>query len=89
MEKNDYTYQAVDGRVSPLLDAPVENIGDAKRTLGRLILAFQQGAIESQAAKTLCYLLVSFSAICKDHEMEKRIDELEKRIFEQRFEKPN
>ena len=77
---NGLVFQDVAGKVSPLLDTPIENIGDAKNALGRLILAFQQGRILSQEAKTFCYLLVSFSAMCKDHEFEKRLDELEKAV---------
>jgi hypothetical protein len=79
MENKGFTYQDVNGRVSPLLDAPIETIADAKLTLGRLILAFQQGAVESADAKTLCYLLVSYSAMHKDNDLEERITNLEEK----------
>ena len=75
---NSITYDGV----SPLLETPIENIGDAKRTLGRLILAFQRGNVHSKDAKTLCYLLISFCQISKEHEFEARIDLLEKRFQE-------
>jgi hypothetical protein len=79
MEKQGFTYQGVEGKVSPLLDAPIESIADAKRTLGRLILGFQQGTINSQDAKTMCYLLISFSAMCRDNDLEERIKTLEEK----------
>jgi hypothetical protein len=83
MEKIDnkplYKSISYDG-VSPLIETPVETIGDAKRTLGRLILAFQRGHVHSKDAKTLCYLLISYCQITKEHEFEVRIQAVEKQL---------
>lgn len=54
----------------------------AKRLLSKLIYDLQTGAIDNQTAKDLTYLLVSYVNVFKQYEIEKRIDEIEKRIYD-------
>ncbi len=58
----------------------VTSLKNAKRLLSRLIYDLQSGMIENQTAKDLTYLLVSYVNVFKQYEIEKRIDEIEKRI---------
>lgn len=58
----------------------VTNLRSAKRLLSRLIYELQRGTIENQTAKDLTYLLVSYVNVFKQYELEKRIDEIEKRV---------
>jgi len=58
----------------------VTSLKNAKRLLSRLIYDLQSGLIENQTAKDLTYLLVSYVNVFKQYEIEKRIDEIEKRI---------
>lgn len=55
-----------------------KNVADAKKLAGRLISHFMKGRVSDSKAKTLMYLLNSFVAMHRDHEFEKRIEELEK-----------
>lgn len=58
----------------------VTNLKSAKRLLSKLIYELQFKRIDSQAAKDLTYLLVSFVNIFKNYELEKRLEELESKI---------
>lgn len=58
----------------------VTSLKQAKRLLSKLIYDLQTGMIENQTAKDLTYLLVSYVNVFKQYEIEKRIDEIEKRI---------
>lgn len=58
----------------------VTSLKQAKRLLSRLIYDLQTGVIDNQTAKDLTYLLVSYVNVFKQYEIEKRIDEIEKRI---------
>ncbi len=60
----------------------VTSLKNAKRLLSRLIYDLQSGMIENQTAKDLTYLLVSYVNVFKQYEIEKRIDEIEKRIYD-------
>lgn len=59
----------------------VTNLKNAKRLLSKLIYELQAGTIDNQTAKDLTYLLVSFVNVFKQYEMEKRISELETRMW--------
>jgi hypothetical protein len=67
----------VAGSIPPFAKKPIRNVGDARRMLARLIHGFQCGKIDGAEAKTLCYLLISYSQIVKDHDFEERIRNLE------------
>lgn len=57
---------------------------DAKRALGKLIRDFQQGLVQGTDAKTMCYLLISFCQMVKDHEIEERIAKIEEQVKAER-----
>jgi hypothetical protein len=67
----------VAGSIPPYAKKPVRTARDATKMLGKLIHAFQFGKIDTVQARTLTYMLVSFSAMVKDSEFEERLDELE------------
>jgi hypothetical protein len=67
----------VAGSIPPFATKPIRTVKDAKRMLARLIHGFQCGQIEGTDAKTLCYLLISYSQLVKDHDFEDRIKQLE------------
>jgi len=50
---------------------------DAKRLMARIILALQKQTIASQTARDLCYLLIQFTALLKETELETRVLRLE------------
>jgi|GEM_PF-2447458 hypothetical protein len=58
----------------------IRNVKTAKRLLSRLIAAFCRGEIVGQDAKTLAFLLSTYCQITKDHEIEERIDAIEKKL---------
>ena len=58
----------------------VNSLKSARRLLSRLIFDLQIGAVENQTAKDITYLLTSYVNVFKQFELEKRIDELEKRL---------
>lgn len=58
----------------------VRDIRGAKRLLGRLIVQFQRGTVDSQKARTMAYLLSTFCEICNHSDIEGRIKLLEERV---------
>ena len=68
------------GSYTPSIPIKVTSLKNAKRLLSRLIFDLQNGTIENQTAKDLTYLLVSYVNVFKQYEIEKRIEEIEKRI---------
>ena len=70
----------VAGSIPPFAKKPIRSISDARKMLARIIHGFQMGAIESSDAKTLCYLLISYSQMVKDHDFEERIKNLEEKV---------
>ena len=71
------TPSIVGGTIPPYAKRPIRTAKDAKKMLGKLIHAFQQGQINQDGAKTLCYLLISFVQIIRDGEFEGRLTKLE------------
>lgn len=71
-----------EGRGTPLCGRPVvvKDIDSARRLLSRLILSFQKRTVAAREAKDLTYLLISFVAIVKDSDIEKRIKMIEERM---------
>ena len=69
----------VSNRTTPLLDKPIRirKVKDAKRLLSKLIYELQTGKIQSQQAKDLTYLLISFVNITTATEFELRLKQLE------------
>ena len=69
----------VSNSTTPLLDKPIRirKIKDAKRLLSKLIYELQTGKIQSQQAKDLTYLLISFVNITTATEFESRLKSLE------------
>jgi hypothetical protein len=65
--------------ITPLLDKPIRirKVKDAKRLLSKLIYEMQIGKIQSQQAKDLTYLLISFVNITTATEFELRLNLLE------------
>jgi hypothetical protein len=70
----------VAGSIPPFAKKPIRSITEARKMLARIIHGFQMGTIESSDAKTLCYLLISYSQMVKDHDFEVRIKALEKAV---------
>ena len=68
--------------VLPVLDKPVRvsSIRSAKRLLSKLIYALQLRQIDDKTSKTITYLLSVFITIVKEHELEQRIADLEKKM---------
>jgi hypothetical protein len=66
------------GSIPPYARHPIRNVKDAKKMLSKLIHAFQLGTLTSEPAKTLCYLIISYVSIIRDHEIEQRLAALEK-----------
>jgi len=67
------------GSIPPFAKKPVRTVNDAKRMLSKLIHGFQLGTINGTDAKTLCYLLISYTQIIRDFDFEERIKKLEER----------
>jgi hypothetical protein len=65
------------GSIPPFAKKPIHSVKDAQKMLARLIHAFQCGKVDGTEAKTLCYLLISYSQLVKDHDFEERIKALE------------
>ena len=63
----------------------VNNLKSAKRLLSRLIYELQSGAITSQLAKDLTYLLNVYVTTFKTYENELRLTELEALIKKERL----
>jgi len=59
----------------------VKNLKDAKKLLGRLLVAFQRGEIGGRDAKDLAYLLSVWVQIVKDVELEERLKNLEQHFL--------
>lgn len=57
----------------------VNSLKSAKRLLSKLIYELQTGNIDNQKAKDLTYLLISFVNVFKQYEIERRLEEVEKR----------
>jgi len=55
----------------------VRKVDDARRLLSRLILEFQKGSIGGQAAKDLCYLVISYVNVAVQTDLESRLSKLE------------
>lgn len=55
----------------------IKDVEGAKKVLSKLIRGFVRNEISDPKARTLCYLLNSFVAICRDSDFEKRINALE------------
>ena len=62
----------------------VRNLKDAKKLIGRLLVAFQREEIDGRNAKDLAYLLTVFIQIVKDVELDERLTKLENNINNQR-----
>ena len=65
----------------PVLPGAVPRIRtakDARKLYGRLISQFTQGAVASEDARTLAYLLQGFIQSCTAAEIEERLDRIEK-----------
>ncbi len=77
-EKNRIT----GGYPPSVLKKPIRltKLRDAQRLLSRLITEFQTGSVDSQWAKSLCYLVISYVQVARDVEMEARIEDLERQI---------
>ena len=60
-----------------LLEAPIESIADARRCLGRLILALQRDELDCPKARTMIYALIAFSQLTTAHDFEARLIALE------------
>jgi len=69
-------------RYTPSAPIKVTNLKTAKRLLSRLIYDLQPGAVDNQTAKDLTYLLTSYVNIFKTMELQERIEQLEKNIYE-------
>lgn len=59
----------------------VRDVRTAKRLLGKIILQIQRGQILSETARLLTYCLSTYVSICKDHEFEDRLEEIEKQVL--------
>jgi|GEM_PF-2558234 len=70
------------GSIAGKIEKPIKivSITSAKRLLSKLIYKLQTGEISGQNAKDMCYLLISYVNMIKDIELEKRIEEIEERI---------
>ena len=66
----------------PIISKPrkITGIKPARRLLAQIIYEFQTGCIKTNDAKTLCYLLISYSALWKNEllkDIEDRLTKLE------------
>ncbi len=52
-------------------------IEKARRLFSHLIQDYRDGVIEERKARTLAYLLSTYISICRDTELERRIEALE------------
>lgn len=59
----------------------VRSIGTARRLLGKIITEIQKAQIDHETARLLVYCLSVYGSITKDHTLEARIEELEKKIW--------
>jgi len=57
----------------------VRNLKDAKKLLGRLLVAFQRKEVDNRDAKDLAYLVSVYVQVLKDAELEQRIAKLEEK----------
>ena len=59
---------------------PPRTLKDAKELLGSLISAFLKRQLDGNDARTLCYMITSFTVVCTQSDLEVRIKNLEKMI---------
>jgi hypothetical protein len=71
-EKNPLRIPLMQGKIPT-----VRNLRTCKRLLSRLIAAFCRGEVMGDDAKTLAYLLSTYSQIIQGVEMENRLTQLE------------
>ena len=62
---------------TPLLESPIESIADARKFLGRLILALQRDELDCPKARTMIYALIAYSQLTAAADFESRLNALE------------
>jgi|GEM_PF-2541676 len=58
----------------------VRKLKDAKRFLSQVIAAYQRGELTTEKAKTLTYLCTSFVNVCREVEVEDKVNRLEQKL---------
>lgn len=78
----DKNAKAVEGELIPFQGTPsrvkLNTIKDLKNEMARVYREARQGSIATSEATKLCYILGQMSALIRDHEIERRVEMLEK-----------
>jgi hypothetical protein len=65
----------------------IRTLRDARRLMGRIIVAFQRGEIGGRDAKDLAYLISVYVQVAKNADLEDRIINLENKVGGSRYER--
>lgn len=78
----DKTSKTIEGELIPFKGTPIRTrlgtIKDIKNEMARVYKEVRMGSLDTSQATKLIYILGQMSALIKDHELERRIELLER-----------